>query len=147
LEEEKIAKALARQQKKKEKEIAKVQKRMEKTRIREEKAQAKIQYKLDRAAKIQALISTGKKPRGGKPNTINGKEATQQEPMVMAASQRPIRTKRPTQKAIEIPSDTEQESSSDIESVVESDLSADSDSDVNLTDNSGGGPVDYDDYN
>ncbi|PVH68777.1 DDE-domain-containing protein [Cadophora sp. DSE1049] len=147
LEEEKIAKALARQQKKKEKEIAKVQKRMEKTRIREEKAQAKIQYKLDRAAKIQALISTGKKPRGRKPNTINGKEATQQEPMVMAASQRPIRTKRPTQKAIEIPSDTEQESSSDIESVVESDLSADSDSDVNLTDNSGGGPVDYDDYN
>ena len=64
----------------------------------------------------------------------------------MAASQRPIRTKRPTQKAIEILSDDEQEGSSDIESLIESDSSADSDSDVNLTDNSGGGPVDYDDY-
>ena len=64
----------------------------------------------------------------------------------MAASQRPIRTKRPTQKAIEILSDDEQEGSSDIESLIESDSSADSDSDVNLTDNSSGGPVDYDDY-
>ncbi|KAG4428072.1 hypothetical protein IFR05_016445 [Cadophora sp. M221] len=127
-----------RQQKKEEKETAKVQKRMEKARIREEKAQAKIQQKLDKAAKIQALISAGKKPRGRKPNTIKEEEATQQEeaiqqePVVMAASQRPIRTKRPTQKAIEILS--------------ESDLSADSDSDVNLTDNGGGGLVDYDDY-
>ena len=64
----------------------------------------------------------------------------------MAASQRPIRTKRLTQKAIEIFSDNEQESGSDIESLIESDSSADSDSDVNSTDNSSGGPVDYDDY-
>ncbi|KAL5329984.1 hypothetical protein ACEPPN_003506 [Leptodophora sp. 'Broadleaf-Isolate-01'] len=152
LEEEKVTRALARQQKKEEKETAKVQKRMEKARIREEKAQAKIQQRLDKAAKIQALISAGKKPRGRKPNTIKEEEATQQEeaiqqePVVMAASQRPIRTKRLTQKAIEILSDDEQEGSSNIESLVESDLSANSDSDVNLTDNSSGGPVDYNDY-
>ena len=64
----------------------------------------------------------------------------------MAASQRPIRTKRPTQKAIEILSDDEQEGSSDIKSLIESDSSADSDSDVNLTNNSSSGPVNYDGY-
>ncbi|KAL5330032.1 hypothetical protein ACEPPN_003556 [Leptodophora sp. 'Broadleaf-Isolate-01'] len=42
LEEERVTKALARQQKREEKETAKVQKRIEKARIREEKAQAKI---------------------------------------------------------------------------------------------------------
>ncbi|KAL5322712.1 hypothetical protein ACEPPN_010687 [Leptodophora sp. 'Broadleaf-Isolate-01'] len=147
LEEERVTKALARQQKREEKEAAKVQKRIEKAHIREEKAQAKIQHKLDKAMKLQALISTGKKPRGRKSTTIKDEEATQQEPVIMAASQRPIRARRSTQKAIEIPSDIEQEDGSDIESLLESDSSASSDSDVNLSDNSGGGPVDYDDYN
>jgi hypothetical protein len=77
IEEEKVARAQARQQKKEEKETTKVQKRIEKARIREEKAQAKIQQKLDKAAKIQALISARKKPRGRKPNTIKEEEATQ----------------------------------------------------------------------
>ncbi|KAL5331163.1 hypothetical protein ACEPPN_000692 [Leptodophora sp. 'Broadleaf-Isolate-01'] len=97
--------------------------------------------------KLQALISIKKKPRGRKSTTIKEEEATQQEPVVMAASQRLIRAKRLTQKAIEISSDNEQEDGSDIESPMESDSSADSDSDVNLSDNGGGGPVDYDDYN
>lgn len=65
----------------------------------------------------------------------------------MAASQRPVRNRRPTQKAIEIASESEEEEGSDAEGDLESVLGADSDSDVNLSDNSRGGAVDYDDYN
>ena len=146
--EEKAVKAEARKQKKIDSEAAKAKKKTDRElkkitreRERQEKKAAKVQ-------KLQQLLNVGKKPRG-RPPTIKVEEATQQEPepVAMATSQRPVRIKRPTHKAVLIPSDTEEDSNSDADSPGDASDSSDSDSDVNRSDiGSGGGSEDYDDY-
>lgn len=143
-EEEKENKKEAKKQKKIDAEALKQQKaadKAEKRALKEREAKEKKQAKLN---KLQHLIGDKKKPRG-RQSTIKVEESTQQEPVEMTASQRPVRIKKPTQRAILILEDSGEDEDSDEDGLIETDSSPDSDSNVDMDSESGGG-VDYDDY-